>query len=178
MPDTRISLEKNSLEYELISSALRDAHAMEEQAITLLTMQSSRLESYPELRNRVRLHLDETKSQLRRVDECLEAIGTEKSTLKDLVQKFTATVGGAFNAMTEDEVLKGSFMSYSFEAFEISCYMSLKTMAEAFGLPEIARMAEENLAEERAMAEWLEQHLPAVTKQYIGLAQRGERAKR
>ncbi|TIQ91283.1 MAG: DUF892 family protein, partial [Mesorhizobium sp.] len=35
---------------------LRDAHAMEEQAETMLNGQLSRLESYPELRERISLH--------------------------------------------------------------------------------------------------------------------------
>ncbi len=36
---------------------LRDAHAMEEQAITMLEAQASRLENYPALRRRVQEHL-------------------------------------------------------------------------------------------------------------------------
>jgi ferritin-like metal-binding protein YciE len=40
---------------------LRDAHAMEEQAETMLSGQLSRLENYPELSRRIQQHLDETK---------------------------------------------------------------------------------------------------------------------
>jgi ferritin-like metal-binding protein YciE len=40
---------------------LRDAHAMEEQAETMLNGQLSRLESYPDLKERIRQHIQETK---------------------------------------------------------------------------------------------------------------------
>ncbi|RVC49050.1 DUF892 family protein, partial [Mesorhizobium sp. M4B.F.Ca.ET.088.02.2.1] len=39
---------------------LRDAHAMEEQAETMLSGQLSRIESYPDLSDRLRIHLEET----------------------------------------------------------------------------------------------------------------------
>ncbi len=42
---------------------LRDAHAMEEQAITMLEAQASRLENYPALRRRVQEHLHQTRAQ-------------------------------------------------------------------------------------------------------------------
>ena len=53
---------------------LRDAHAMEEQAITMLTSQSSRLENYPELKTRIDRHLQETKDQAAMLERCLERL--------------------------------------------------------------------------------------------------------
>jgi ferritin-like metal-binding protein YciE len=45
---------------EWLTQWLRDAHAMEEQAETMLNGQLNRLENYPELSDRIRLHIDET----------------------------------------------------------------------------------------------------------------------
>lgn len=45
----------------------RDAHATEEQAETMLSGQLSRIDSYPELSERIRSHLEETKEQARRL---------------------------------------------------------------------------------------------------------------
>ena len=42
---------------------LRDAHAMEEQAETLLSSQISRLKHYPDLRGKLEEHLEETRRQ-------------------------------------------------------------------------------------------------------------------
>lgn len=54
---------------------LRDAHAMEEQAITMLTSQSGRLENYPELKSRIDRHLQETRDQAAMLERCLEQPG-------------------------------------------------------------------------------------------------------
>jgi ferritin-like metal-binding protein YciE len=48
---------------ENLSNWLRDAHAMERQAIELLEAQINRLEGYPEALPRLRSHLDETRAQ-------------------------------------------------------------------------------------------------------------------
>jgi ferritin-like metal-binding protein YciE len=40
-----------------------------------------------------------------------------------------------------------------------------------------AAVLQQNLAEEEAMASWLEEHLPAVTSTYIELRASGDRAK-
>ena len=43
---------------------LRDAHAMEKQAESMLESMASRIDNYPELRARIEQHLSETKNQL------------------------------------------------------------------------------------------------------------------
>jgi ferritin-like metal-binding protein YciE len=62
---------------------LRDAHAMEEQAETMLKAQASRLENYPELRQRIEQHVSETQSQARRLEECIGRLGSDTSSMKD-----------------------------------------------------------------------------------------------
>ncbi len=43
---------------------LRDAHAMEKQAESMLESMASRIDNYPELRARIEQHLNETKTRL------------------------------------------------------------------------------------------------------------------
>lgn len=69
---------------------LRDAHAMEEQAETMLNGQLSRIENYPELSDRMRLHLDETREQAARLKACLDGMDEGSSTMKDAGGKLTA----------------------------------------------------------------------------------------
>ncbi|TIP93697.1 MAG: DUF892 family protein, partial [Mesorhizobium sp.] len=69
---------------------LRDAHAMEEQAETMLSGQIERLENYPELRDRMTLHLEETRQQAKRLEQCLDRMGEGSSTLKDAGGKLIA----------------------------------------------------------------------------------------
>ncbi|ESZ22288.1 MAG: ferritin-like domain-containing protein [Mesorhizobium sp.] len=146
---------------------LRDAHAMEEQAETMLNGQLSRLESYPELRERISLHLNETRGQAARLRTCLEQVGEDTSTLKDAGGKLLAMAQSLSGVFAGDEVMKGSLASYTFEHMEIASYTILIAAAESLGETEVARACEENLREEEAMAEWLKNKLPATTEQFL-----------
>lgn len=52
---------------ENLMNWLRDAHAMEQQAETMLNSQSSRLEHYPVLKERIDQHIRETQGQQQRL---------------------------------------------------------------------------------------------------------------
>ncbi len=107
---------------ENLSNWLRDAYAMEGQAIELLEAQINRLEGYPEALPRLRSHLNETRAQQTQVEECLHRLGTDPSMLKDSAMKLTANVQGMLHAMAGDEVLKHALSSHAFEQFEAGCY--------------------------------------------------------
>jgi hypothetical protein len=87
---------------------LRDAHAMEEQAETMLSGQIERLENYPEIRDRMNMHLEETRQQAKRLEQCLDRIGDGSSTLKDAGGKLIAIGQNISGMFAGDEVMKGS----------------------------------------------------------------------
>jgi ferritin-like metal-binding protein YciE len=146
---------------------LRDAHAMEAQAEQMLSANASRIENYPELAARVRQHLEETRSQRQRLEACMQRRGISTSTMKDLSGMFSAFMQGAGQSMASDEVVKGAMTSYAFEHFEISAYRCLTAAAETAGDTETARVCGEILREEEAMASWLADQLPSVTRTYL-----------
>lgn len=146
---------------------LRDAHAMEEQAETMLSGQLSRMESYPELSERIRLHLEETRQQASRLKTCLDRIGEGSSTMKDAGGKLTALAQSISGVFAGDEVMKGSLASYTFEHMEIASYMILIAAANAEGETEIVQACEQNLREEEAMAEWLKSRLGQTTQTFL-----------
>ena len=74
-----------------LTAWLRDAYAMENQAIEILEKQANRLEHYPELRAKVRSHLDETHRHAERVERCLHQLGTDTSGLKTALGKMVGT---------------------------------------------------------------------------------------
>jgi ferritin-like metal-binding protein YciE len=153
---------------------LRDAHAMEEQAEAMLAAQAERIDNYPDLEQRIRQHLEETKGQAARLKECLDGLGEGTSMLKDVGGKLAATgqaIGGAFAG---DEVMKGSLVSYTFEQMEIASYTALIAAAEHLGEAQIAQACQQNLQEEIAMAEWLSSHLPATTRAFLDRAAAGD----
>lgn len=62
---------------------LRDAHAMEKQAESMLESMASRIENYPDLRARIEQHINETKLQITLLEEILDRNDISRSVLKD-----------------------------------------------------------------------------------------------
>lgn len=148
-------------------TSLRNAHAMEAQAETMLKGQAGRLENYPELLARVERHIEETQNQKQLVGRCLEQLGDSPSGIKDAGGKMMA-MGQSLSGMAfDDEVLKGVIASYAFEHFEIASYRMLVAMAEHCGERDIQRTCESILKEEEGMAAWLEQHMPDITQDFM-----------
>ena len=160
MPETR----------KYVDQWLRDAHAMEAQAETILEGQINRIRHYPALAARMKTHLEETTSQRERLEACMERRGTSTSGLKDASAKFTAMMQNLGGVFAGDEVVKGTLASYSFEAMEIASYRILAAAAEAEGDTQTAQLCNEICREEEAMAEWLKEHMPNLTLAFFDRA--------
>ncbi len=157
---------------------LRNAYALEGQALEISERQAERLEHYPALRARIQQHVEETRQQQAMVEQCLSRLGTSPSTFKEMAMSLMGNLQAMTHAMAGDEVLKNTFASYAFEHFEIASYRSLIVMAEAAGEPEIARTCETILRQEESMARWIGDHLEETTRQFMARAETGGPAKR
>ncbi|MES2820413.1 MAG: DUF892 family protein [Pseudomonadota bacterium] len=146
---------------------LRDAHAMEQQAEHMLKGQSERLEHYPNLKSRIDEHITETQWQREQLEGCMARLGSSPSMLKDLGGKLMA-FGQAVGGMTmSDEVVKGAMSGYVFENLEIASYTALIAAADQVGDQDTKRVAESILPQEQAMAAWLLEHLPDITRAFL-----------
>lgn len=152
---------------ENLLSWLRDAHAMEQQAEQMLTAQKGRLENYPKLRTRIEKHIEETRGQKALLEETLNRLGSEPSTLKDIGGKLMAFGQAVGGMAVSDEVVKGAMAGYVFENVEIATYTVLIAAAKAVGDSETQKVCEKILPEEVAMAEWLKEHLPELTQAFL-----------
>jgi ferritin-like metal-binding protein YciE len=148
-------------------AGLRDAYAMEKQAKDMMSSVASRLEDYPQLRERARKHEVETDDQLQRLERCLEKFGDSPSTLKNLATRTSAAVQGAVHGSVSDEVIKDTLSGYAFEHFEMAAYRQLITMADFLGQPDIADTLKASLREEEAMAHWLDEHMDQTVRQFM-----------
>lgn len=157
---------------------LRNAHAMEMQAETMLKGQAGRLEHYPEVKARVEQHVTETQQQARDVEQCLKSLGEDTSALKDTGGKAMALMQAMGGMVMSDEVIKGTIASYAFEHMEIASYTVLIAAAQAAGENQVARACEEILQQEKAMAAWLAEHTPSVVQEYLRRERAGETSKR
>ncbi|WP_407579702.1 ferritin-like domain-containing protein [Citrobacter koseri] len=146
---------------------LRDAHAMEKQAESMLESMASRIDNYPDLRARIEQHLTETKHQITVLEEILERNEISRSVLKDSMSKMAAFGQSTGGMLPSDEIVKGAISGYVFEQFEIACYTSLLSAAEKAGDTASIPALEAILVEERDMADWLIKHLPQMTAQFL-----------
>lgn len=154
---------------ETLVSWLRDAHAMEGHSIALLETQISRFDEYPDLLPRLKDHLEESRDQQAEVDSCLRQMGEHSSTLKDASMVIGANIQSFVHAMSSDQILKQAIASNAFEHFEASSYRVLVSAAEACGEPDIARVCQNIVKQELAMADWIFERIPQLTERYFSL---------
>lgn len=162
---------------EHIMDWLRDAHAMEKQAETMLASMAGRIENYPELKQAVELHLEETKEQAQRLSECIERRGGNTSTLKDAAGQFVAMGQGLSGVFVEDEVVKGTMAGYTFEQMEIAAYRTLIAAAKELGDTQTAAVCGAILEQEEATAKKLADMIPTITARYLERSEMGVTAK-
>ncbi len=146
---------------------LRDAHAMEKQAESMLESMASRNDNYPDVRARIEQHITETKQQITVLEEILDRNDISRSMLKDSMSKMMAFGQSVGGMVTSDEIVKGSISGYVFEQFEIACYTSLLAAAKKAGDMASVPAIESILAQEQRMADWLIQHIPDTTEQFL-----------
>jgi ferritin-like metal-binding protein YciE len=152
---------------------LRNAHAMETQAIELLTRQTERLENYPEMEAKLRAHLEESKAQRLRLEDVLASLKESHSSVKEAVLGIGGNIAAMAHTAASDEIIKNTLANYMFEHFEIAAYKSLHTMAEYLDHPPGMLAAQTNLAEEVAMAEWIDHRIAHTTVAFLDRATAG-----
>ena len=157
-------------------TGLQNAHAVEQQALALIDRQLDRLTRYPEIAERLRAHRLETEDQLRRLEDILGSLGERSSGLKDMALSFIGNMAALGNVMAADEVLKNQFVNAAFENFEVASYTALVTLAEDGAFPTAAALLRETLKEEIAMAAWVQDSLPDLTRKYAALRSGGGQA--
>jgi ferritin-like metal-binding protein YciE len=162
---------------DIYITGLKNAHAMESQALSIMRPQADRIRSYPEVEQRLRQHINETEEQVDRLEALLDDVGADKSILKDMALSAAGGMAAMGHAAAGDEILKDTFADFAFENYEIAAYRSLITMAERAGEQAAVTVLQQNLAEEEAMASWLEENLAGVTEQFLSLRLAGEKAK-
>jgi len=162
---------------DIFTVGLRNAHAMENQALSILNPQLKRIENYPEVADRIERHIRETEGQIQRLEEILQGVGETSSSLKDMALSFSGAMAAMGHTMAGDEILKNSFANFAFENFEIAAYKSLLIVSDLGGYASAASALAQNLREEEEMATWLADNLKTVTERFVALSEAGEKAK-
>lgn len=164
--------------HDLFITGLKNADAMENQALSIMKPQASRIENYPDVEAQLKRHITETEGQIARIEAILDRLDEDKSSLKDLALSLAGTFAAVGHTVAPDEILKNSMANFAFENFEVAAYKSLIAPAEASSNMWAIDDLETNLNEELAMADWLDENIGTVTLKFAALKEAGETAKK
>ena len=146
---------------------LNDAYAMERSIEITLRKQADNEDAHRALRDRARIHLDETAEHANRVSQCLQMLGSSPSALKTVAGQVMEIGKGLTTKFARDERVKDFLAAYGTEYFEVACYKSLIAAASSAGEDQIVPLLEQNLKEDQAMASWLDMNVGAITRDYL-----------
>jgi ferritin-like metal-binding protein YciE len=163
---------------ETYTTGLKNAHALEQQAMQLMQRQVERYDRYPEMTQRLQQHIRETEGQIARLEELMHGMGTDRSVLKDWATSIIGNLAAIGHSIMPDEILKNTFANHAFENFEIASYTSLIAMAEATGNSGHVPTLRQTLNEEERMATWIRENTPAISLKYLQLSEQGEKSDR
>jgi ferritin-like metal-binding protein YciE len=147
---------------EQLDKYLADAHAIEAQAIQLLSL-APKIAGESGLAEVMSRHLEETRAQQEAVRERLRLRGGRTSRFKDIALRGGGVNLGGFFGAQPDTPAKLAGFAFAFEHLEIGAYEQLRRVARRAGDEETVALAERILPEERAAAGAVrEQFEPAV----------------
>lgn len=161
---------------ELFVAGLENIHAIQRDAKSMMLKVIDRLENYPEAKERLVAHLTDKENEMRRAERILEKMGEKPSASKD--NAFSA-MGKATAAMTkglDDDILQTSMLTFGLANYEIALYEALIALAAPAGQPDAAAALKTSLQEEKAMADWLHEHLEPTLQRFLELKNAGREA--
>jgi ferritin-like metal-binding protein YciE len=135
-----------------IVAYLRDAHALEAQALQLLVA-GPRLAGVEELDRAFEEHLVQTREHQRLVDARLAELGARPGRFQAGALRLGAVNIGAFFKAQPQTPVKLAGFAYAFEALETAAYELLRRTAHRAGDEATAALAEHIAGEERAAGE-------------------------
>jgi ferritin-like metal-binding protein YciE len=152
---------------ERVVQWLRDAHAAEEQAHSMLSRTAQQVDGHPEFRQGLERHAEASRGQAQRLEDCLSQLGENTSALKTITGQVSAFVQSLSGYVVSDEPVKAVLATSTFAQMEVSSYRILVTAAGAAGLQQVEALCRALLAEETAFAEWLGRQSETVTRDYL-----------
>lgn len=78
---------------DIFVTGSKNAHAIENQALSIMTLQLSRTKNYPEVAAKLEQHIRETEGQIVRIEDVLTGLNQDHSSLKDIALSFTGGGG-------------------------------------------------------------------------------------
>ena len=152
---------------EMLISWLNDAYAMERALQEVLKRHAEDAAEKPSVQQRIKEHLEETGQHAQTVKGCVEQLGGSTSTVKSALSSVTGMAQGMLNRPAQDTMVKNAISDYAAEHFEIASYQALIAAAGALNHQDIVATLQGILAQEQAMADFLQQQLPSAATEQV-----------
>ena len=150
---------------ELLVDQLKDAYSAEKQALRCM-QRAARKATAPTLRDGIQLHIEQTQTQIERVEEALDKLGARPG--RKVCEAMRGLVEEAQHEIEEQD--KGPILDLvivagmqRIEHYEIAAYGTDVALAEALGEREVAKLLSQTLEEEKET----DLKLTEVTKRHI-----------
>lgn len=146
---------------------LRDAHAMEKHAESLLQAATLRLEDFPLLQARMKQYRKQTCEQQQQVKDVLKRYDSNWSALKDALGRMSAVGQAASDMLRDEEGVRIAVSSYVFCNYKVATYTALLAAAQQAADSKGIKTFQLILQDEVQMADWLLHQLPDVANEAI-----------
>ncbi len=154
---------------ELLVNEARNLHAIQKNAKAMMKRVIDRLDDYPEAKQRLIAHLSDKENEMLRLEHILADLGQDPSSFKDSAMSAMGAMAGAMTGGLEDDILKSSMVTYGLASYEICAYEEMILLAGKADQPTAIPLLKACLSEEKAMAEWLHEHLAPTLERYLKL---------
>ena len=136
---------------DLLTEELKDAYSAEKQALRCM-QKALRKASAPELKQGIELHIEQTQTQIERLEQAMERMAMKPG--RKVCEAMRGLVEEAQSSIEEQE--KGPIMDLvivagmqRIEHYEISAYGTNIALADALGEKEVSALLNETLKEEK-----------------------------
>jgi ferritin-like metal-binding protein YciE len=157
------------LSRELLATEARNLHAIQNNAKAMMQHVVDRLDDYPEAKQRLVAHLSDKDNEIRRLEEILRSLNQDPSSFKDSTMSMMGGLVGSMTGALADDIVKSSMLTFGLASYEICAYEGMILLAEKADQPAAIPLLKTCLQEEKAMAGWLHEHMPATLERYIAL---------
>jgi ferritin-like metal-binding protein YciE len=137
---------------ELLAEQLKDAHSAERQALRCM-QKTLKMASAPALREGIQLHIEQTQTQIERVEEAMEILQTRPG--RKVCEAMRGLVEEAQHEISEQDG-KGPILDLvivagmqRIEHYEIAAYGTDIALAKALGEQEVVKLLTATLEEEK-----------------------------
>jgi ferritin-like metal-binding protein YciE len=154
---------------DVLTFKLGSALKMENKVLDMLGDLEEKAQ-HPELKEQFRHHAEETRTQIRNIEQAFGAIGEEPDENPCLVIEAIDKEGKANIKMADDAIVDNVILSGAAETehHEIAVYETLITHAEALGQQDVVTLLRQNLQQEQHTLDEVRGHAQRLARETVG----------